>query len=246
MTKGQPHPVLVRVVRHYCRTARPTKDKLARLRPVEELYRLGFDLMAEAMPVGTSLDRGSRYLDGLAISLLCACPARIGNIGAIVIGRHLVKNAGRYELSFASDEVKNGRSLESVLPPELTEPIDRYVAEIRPCLLRRRGRWWREDSQDAFWISAHGSPLSPKHLSVRIVNRTQDILGVGINPHSIRSAAATAIAINDPKHVQMIRSVLGHGSLRTGERYYNLAAGIDASRNYLNVIEFLRKQTERN
>jgi hypothetical protein len=41
--------------------------------------------------------------------------------------------------------------------------------------------------------------------------------------------AATSIAFADPEHVQIIKSILGHGSLVTSTEYYDLTQSAEAS-----------------
>jgi integrase len=53
-----------------------------------------------------------------------------------------------------------------------------------------------------------------------------------MTPHLFRDAAATAIAIHDPEHVNNIMPVLGHATLTTSEQHYNQAQGLEAGRRY--------------
>ena len=59
---------------------------------------------------------------------------------------------------------------------------------------------------------------------------------MAVNPHLFRHCAATSIAIEDPKHVMIIKSALAHRSLATGEKYYNLAGSNDANRRHQGVL----------
>jgi integrase/recombinase XerD len=61
-------------------------------------------------------------------------------------------------------------------------------------------------------------------------------LGVAVNPHLFRGCAATSVAIQDPGHVGVIKSVLGHRSLATGQSYYNQAGSLEASRRHQGVL----------
>jgi integrase len=40
------------------------------------------------------------------------------------------------------------------------------------------------------------------------------------------------VAIDDPKHIGIVKDVLGHSTLRTSERYYNQANSISSLRRY--------------
>jgi integrase len=63
-----------------------------------------------------------------------------------------------------------------------------------------------------------------------------------MNPHLFRDCAATTIALNDPEHVLITRDLLGHTTLRTAERYYNLARSVEAARAHQKLIRSLRRR----
>jgi integrase/recombinase XerD len=113
-------------------------------------------------------------------------------------------------------------------------------------LLARNGRWNKVDHplgqpNDALWVSKDGSAMTEMAIYFRIRARTQARFGLSINPHHFRHIAATSIAIEDPEHVHIVRSLLGHTSLRGGERYYIQAQTLEASRRYQRRITELRR-----
>ena len=59
--------------------------------------------------------------------------------------------------------------------------------------------------------------------------------------HSFRHSAATDIALHDPKHVGIVKSVLGHASPLSAD-YYNLASGFDAASRYQALLVELRRK----
>jgi DNA invertase Pin-like site-specific DNA recombinase len=59
---------------------------------------------------------------------------------------------------------------------------------------------------------------------------TRARFGHVISPHLFRDAAAASVAIEDPEHVHVTKSILGHTTLRTSERYYVHAQSLEASR----------------
>jgi hypothetical protein len=75
------------------------------------------------------------------------------------VGQHISKIDGIYACSFSAAETKNRRPLVAPLPVELTPYIDRYLAEIRPALLRGH-------VSDAFWISTYRAPLGEGEVTV--------------------------------------------------------------------------------
>jgi integrase len=78
-----------------------------------------------------------------------------------------------------------------------------------------------------------------------ITTRTAKWFGQPVNPHLFRNAAATSIAIEDSAHVGIVRTILGHSSFRTAEKYYNKATSINAARRYQNYIGNLRRTPSR-
>jgi integrase/recombinase XerD len=231
--------VLHGATRHICRTARPVADKRSRLVSARDLYDLGVTLMESADAQSTPLKAAGAFRDGLMIALLAARPVRRANLAAITIDWHLERRGDLYWLTFPAHEVKTRRTLEFPLPGALTAAVERYLAQYRPFLLSRHGRW-KDDPGDAFWISGDGSRLKAKRLAERIRKRTADRFGQPVNPHLFRDAAATSIAIEDPEHVGIILAILGHSTIRTSETYYNQATGIEAARRYQGVIAAFR------
>ena len=69
---------------------------------------------------------------------------------------------------------------------------------------------------------------------------TERAFGVSLPPHWFRDAAATTIAVEDPKHVGDAHLVLGHASLTTTERFYNQARSLEASRRHQAMLADLR------
>ena len=73
--------------------------------------------------------------------------------------------------SFSATETKNRRPLVAPLPSALTPYIDRYLAEIRPALLRGH-------VSDAFWVSTYRGPLSEQAIYTKICAATEEELGM--------------------------------------------------------------------
>ena len=74
---------------------------------------------------------------------------------------------------------------------------------------------------------------------------TAERFGQSLSPHLFRDCAATTIATDDPGHVAIIPSILGHTTSRTAERYYNHAGMIDAGRRVQELIGTLRQAGKR-
>lgn len=225
--------------RYLSRMAKPKHDKRKRLKPTQELYELGFDLMQLAPVAMDPISTAAAFRDGLMIALLAARPVRLANLVSIEINRHLERQGEEYWLIFPAEEVKTRRHLEFPLPRDLIEPLQVYLSRHRPILMTRNGRW-NTGPHDGLWVSAHGSKLSAGHIEKLIGMRTHQRFGHSINPHLFRDAAATSIAIEDPDHVGIVAAILGHSTFRTSERYYNQATSLEAARRFQAAIESFR------
>ena len=210
--------------------------------PAEELYELGHQLMHDSGRQDKALKQAAMFRDGLMIALLSSRPVRLKNLASIEIGRHLDRRDERFWLNFPPREVKNRRALEFPLPLELTDRLETYLSEVRPVLLEASGRW-NGDPGLALWISEHGSRMLAGQIRHRIAERTRVRFGQRITPHLFRDIAATSVATNDPEHVGMIISILGHSTIKTSERYYNQASSLAAARRLQDVVKGLQNKS---
>jgi hypothetical protein len=67
----------------------------------------------------------------------------------------------------------------------------------------------------------------------------KEAFGASLPPHWFRDAAATSIAIEDPRHVCDAHHVLGN-TLAATEKYYNQARSLEASRRHQAMLAALR------
>jgi hypothetical protein len=127
-------------------------------------------------------------------------------------------------LVFGPEEIKTGQPREAVFPETLLPYLARYLVERhRPVLLR----------------GEHGTV--PRRIRIH----TDRAFGVSLPPHWFRDAAATTIAIEDPKHVRDAHLILGHASLATTERHHNQARSLEASRRHQAMLAGLRASVKR-
>jgi integrase/recombinase XerD len=173
--------------------------------------------------------RNVRYRDGLMLAILAARAFRRCNLAQMRVGQHICRIDGVYVCSFTAAETKNRRELVEPLPVALTAYIDRYLAEVRPALLRGH-------ASDAFWVSTYRGAFSEQSIYTKVCAATEEELGVRLNPHLFRDALATGIATDDPEHIRMASRLLGHADPRTTERHYIHAQAITASRRYNKVV----------
>jgi integrase/recombinase XerD len=233
---------------------RPVRNKLSRLRPMDELVALGERLMDEAEGAPKSSERRQAvcYRDGLIIMLLAYRPVRLKNLAMMRIDQHLIKVSGRWQVIFADSETKSRRAFEGPLPKALEPRLERYLSRYRPLLMRGNSAGRLADAPpihpklDALWVSELGAQLEYSALAWRIVLRTRAEFGQAVNPHLFRDAAATSIAINNPKHIGDASLVLGHADHRTTEKHYNHARSLEASVRHAEMLARLRKTLNAN
>lgn len=223
--------------------ATPVREKRSRLQTPDRLIDLGMGLMAEAeaKPNRSPLQQALTYRDGLIIAFLAYRPVRARTLTAISLGRQLISRGKSWWLTFGPEDTKTRQRLEFPFPAELVPQLERYLAVHRPALLSRGGRRPTAPVQ-ALWVSQDCGPMGQAAITYWIRRRTKAAFGKALGPHMFRDAAATAIAIFDPEHVLFIKAILGHATIATSEKYYNLATGLEAGRRYFSqTIRSLRR-----
>jgi integrase/recombinase XerD len=233
---------------------RPARDKLSRLKPPQELIALGERLMdqAEAAPRWSARRRAVVFRDGLLIAMLAYRPVRRKNLAMMRLGRHLMKVGGRWQIVFAAQETKSHIPYEAVLPAALASRVERYFDVHRPVLLRGKQKDNNPDAPpvhpglDAVWVSERGTQLMDEDLGFQIFVRTRREFGRGLFPHMFRDCAATAVAVDNPKHIGDASLILGHAGHKTTEKHYNHARSLEASRRHAAMLASLRERLKAN
>ena len=218
--------------------ATPSRDRLSVMRPPEEVLQLGLDLMqaAEDDRFRTACDRATLFRDGLLLAFLVQRPFRRANLTNLTLGVDLERRDG-WQMRIEDEETKTGSPIFCPWPENLIGPLERYLALHRETL--RRGAETPIDTA-ALWISRQGGAMSAGAIARQVKHRTQEEFGKGINPHTFRSIAATAIATFTPSESGAILDVLGHQSLRTSERFYNRAQTLSAGEHFHDSLNALR------
>jgi len=249
MAPGQDWAWLQRVARKLRWRVKPVRNKKMRVVPSYDLWRFGFELMAEAEGPdgGSRLARAGRYRGGLVISLLAARQLRRRNSGSIEIGHHLVKEGERYSLRFDGAETKTGTAIDNLVPAALNPYLERYLSYHRPFLAQRTGRWKNRlpdlpPPGKHLWVSNYASAMSEGAIYEQVRNLTRAKFGRALGTHMFRDCAATSVAIEDPEHVFIVPSLLGHSSLQTSQQYYEHAQSNRAISRFQQFILAKRKQ----
>ena len=228
------------------------------MRPIDEIVALGERMMeeAESAPGCSARRRAVLYRDGLIIAVLTYRPLRLKNFVSMRLGRHLTKVGGCWHIQFLAEEIKSHVPYEAAFPSALVAKLERYLDVHRPVLLRGEcvggatkgarapdptAKAPIDPGLDALWVSEIGTRLVPEALQRRVFDHTRQEFGRGISPHFFRDAAATSIAVDNPRHVGDASLVLGHAGHRMTEKHYNHARSLEASRRQARHSSDLRR-----
>ncbi|MDQ2762646.1 MAG: hypothetical protein M3Y22_03905, partial [Pseudomonadota bacterium] len=219
----------------------PVRDKRARLQSPERLAAFGVALMTQADDPVTDPPavRAAAFRDGLMIALLAYRPMRGRNLASILCDQHLVRRGAVWWLAFPAAETKTRQALEFPFPANLVPGLHRYLEQYRPLLLARGRR--PITPMTALWVSKQGTHMGYAAIGHQVRQRTAAVFGTSLSPHLFRDCAATEIAISAPEDVQIIKPILGHATLASSERHYNLAGSLEAGRRYGHTIDTLRQ-----
>src|SRR5262249_22873631 len=152
---------------------KPARPKRARVVPIDELLKLGIDLMAAAERETTAARRATMFRDGLLVALLALRLLRLRNLVGLVLDRTLIVRGDRWWIDIPASETKSKQwPIEMPWPEILAGQLETYLARHRPVLaaFRRRGA---PAAGDALWVSKAGSPLGRRATQQTIVNRTR-------------------------------------------------------------------------
>ena len=236
MVPGASYPFLNRARQRLKTRARPSRNKRARIVPIQNLFQLGLQLMhhAENGEIARNIWRAVTYRDGLIILLMACRPLRARNVVELTLGRHFVERDGAYHLAIPGTETKNHRDYNSALDPLLTPFIDRYIHHHRPMLLGSA-----EDS--SLWIFWGGGRITSRGLYGLVVMRTTQAFGHSVCPHLFRDCAVTSLGEQDPDHVWIGMQLLHHADPRTTEKHYDQALSDHAVRRYQDTVRAVRR-----
>ena len=218
----------------------PARPKRPRLVATSMLFNLGVDLMAAAEQVTSPRDRAVDFRDGLMLSLVAARPLRLANLVGLTLERTLVRRGKQWWIEIPAANTKTKHPIELPWPEPLIAALDIYLSCHRPVLAECYEPGGPAADQ-ALWLSRRGGAMSRNGIYDRITKLTLKDLGRSIHPHLFRDCAATSLAIEDPRHVRIAASLLGHRRFATTERFYIQAGNIEASRIMQNFLLSLRR-----
>lgn len=240
MAPGSDFPYLRRARARLKARARPTRNKRLQIAPIQDLIRLGLELMkrAEQTKGAAEISRAALYRDGLMILVLVCRPIRRRNLAAMLIGCHLVRRRDSYLITLEGAETKNRRRFEQPLHPTLTRFIDRYIGHYRPQLLRA-------SSSEHVWITSRGTAMSDFEIYRRIVVQTRAAFGFGVPPHRFRDSVVTSLCDEMPEEIWLAPILLHHVDHRVAEMHYNQAHDASSVRTWQQFVATRRRRVLR-
>lgn len=153
----------------------------------------------------------------LAIALMTWCPVRIKNIRHIDFAQNFHRETRRKRTRVyyvvPKGVVKNAVDIKFELPPHLIEMLDRFVADYRPLLAPRGGRF-------LFSMRGRDEAIDYNSISTRITATIRDHLGLTFTTHNFRHLAGLIWLIQHPTDYEVVRRLLGHRSASTAMDFY--------------------------
>lgn len=213
------------------RLAEPSRGKVSRIVPQQELLRLGCDLIREAgaLPVPGDLPAGPGhpallYRDGLLIALLAMRPLRQRNLLELQIGKSLREDGDGCLIHIPASDSKTHLALTMGFPEVLVPALQTYLATYRPRLLSLRGPMSSthraQPAGSHLWVTRCGTAMTTGSLQKALARHTERRFGHHINVHLFRDCAASSLADDDPMHVRLAADLLGHRSFQTTAKHY--------------------------
>ena len=228
----------LRTIRNRLVAAARPEDRFPRLVPPARLLDLGIRMMEEALqkPPSPRQAREIHYRDGLIVAFLSLYPVRRRSLAALTLGRHVALDDDGVTILLEADDTKSGRSDSVRFPKAIARHFRIYIDEIRP-------RFPGADAHDGLWASRQGRPLCDGQLysiARKTVGRAFDqFMGL----HDFRRAAGTYLATTAPEKIGLLPGVLQHATPEVGERHYNLARSLEASRRYAGRVSLARAES---
>ena len=187
----------------------------------------------------------SFYIHHLVTATLCLGLApRSQVLKQLRIGSSFAKEAdGCYKVNMLAELNKNGKPTSFVLPKELSEPFDFYLATLRPRLLREQGQ-----EHDYVFFKRNGTAPRADFSDLTTV-ATQQLIGRPVNPHAFRSAVITTFYETGATQSQMdvLASLMSHSS-ETARSYYfkpqMAKAAVETNNRMLQALELANESSQ--
>ena len=226
---------LLDIERYLFSEMRP-KSKWDRVVLTEIIIEAGLTLIAEGGTARkvTKLNRARMVRNGLMQAFLAAHPMRRKNFASLEIGRSIVKQNGTWWILLTAAETKEKRADERPIDDYIGKEIDKYLQTYRPILGRGKS------VTNALWLAETGEAIKESYIGELITETALLTLGVPVNPHMFRTAAATTAAIHAGDNPHLGSAVLHHTHGPVTLENYNRASCISAGRALKEVVQRFR------
>lgn len=200
----------------------------------EQLWKTGVALHDEGRALLGADDRKAAKLlrDGLILGFLATHPLRAKNFAHLDLGRSIRKEDGAWWIVLDRQETKNGRADMRAIDDVLASMLEIYLRLARPVLMKERGAANSADPSEIkgpLWFSCFGRALDEQGLHIITTTATRKAIGIAINPHAFRAAAATSAAWKGSKTPNLASAILQHGDTRITDAHYNRARTFEAT-----------------
>lgn len=184
--------------------AEPVRDKWQQFVPIDEAFRLGVELMLEALDGPPTVQNAIKFRDGYALSFISLRPKRAKNIAECRVGVHLVLDAQGTPVQLHWPVTKNGEPSTVPYPAALAKLHGAWWIRFRPILLGNK------PDLGHLWIGQAGDALTAGQIYKRLRHWTKERLGVAIGTHALRTNFATTFAAADGRLLSMVQVMLDH------------------------------------
>jgi integrase len=176
------------------------------------LYHWGVTLITGADLSQPGIGALCAYRDGVIIALLATRARRLHAMAGLEL-HHLVDlHEESCWIELPPELVKTRKRDRFPIPQALLPALRRYVAVVRPRLLRGH-------RESALWISYRGTQLTAKGLSGMIFQRSRKRFGTGFRPHRFRHAVSTTSAVRLSEYRGLAAGLLGISASTVEQSY---------------------------
>lgn len=188
---------------------KPEEIKATALKIMEQSYRRMKDLLACRHPYRKPRELAEAFRNALIIAILAEIPLRLRTLSMLLDGETIKKAHRDYVLDVPKKLMKKKKAYFGNLPPDLTEWIDKFRAEVRAVIAPK-------SKSKHFWISRRGGRLSKSAFQQAVPALILAHHGIWLNVHKFRHVQATARIGEDDRSAS--RSVQ-HGSPKSIKKY---------------------------
>lgn len=165
------------------------------------LLAWGHDLMSAGIAGADDSLSSFALRDGLIIAILASRARRLRAVSGLRLGTELQRHGERYGITFRADRIKAKRPDRFLLPQSLTAPIDLYLSDLRPRLMRGI-------AHDAVWVGRDDTPLTSRGFTSVIERRSLYKFGRIFRTHCFRHTIVSSIATQLPQHPGLAATVI--------------------------------------